>query len=93
MAELSYEKGDKVEAAAKVDELLAIVEKRKLQKNCFDLLYLLRAFLIGAKAKSGGASFFMLLKALNYAIRYGYPRFRALILLEMARLQVRNNIV
>lgn len=30
----------------------------------------------------------MLLKALNYAIRFGYPRFRALILLELARLQV-----
>lgn len=88
LAELSYEKGDKVEAATKIDDLLAIIEKRKLQKNQFDLLYLLRAYLIAAKVKSGGASFFMLLKALNYAIRFGYPRFRALILLELARLQV-----
>ncbi len=90
LAELSYEKGDKVEAASFVDSALTLICSHTTKDVNYNPQYILRAYLIGAKVKSGGASFFMLQKALTYAIRCGYPRFRALIQLELAELQVRK---
>ena len=88
MAELSLERGDKFETALHIDELIKLIDNDREMLNRPH--YLLRAYLIGARAKSGGAAFYMLRKALAYSIRFGYPRFRALILLELAKLQVRG---
>ena len=76
-----------METALRIDELIQLIDESE-QETLNRPYYLIRAYLIGAKAKSGGASFYMLRKALAYSIRFGYPRFRALIQLELAKLQV-----
>lgn len=88
LAELSLEKGDRTGAAKRIDDILSNHGDVNNSESDLSPHYLLRAYLIGARAKKGGAAFFMLRKALTYAIRYGYPRFKALIKLEIAKLQV-----
>lgn len=75
-----------METALQIDEVIHLIDSESEIVN--RPYYLLRAYLMGARAKSGAATFYMLRKALAYSIRYGYPRFRALIQLELAKLQV-----
>lgn len=93
LAELSLERGDKVEAVSQINELISFLGNDSEYEMNNRPYYLLRAYIIGARAKTGGSAFFMLRKALAYSLRYGYPRFRAIIQLEMAKLQVRLNTV
>lgn len=77
-----------MDTASQIDDLISLIENDDVHEMNNRPYYLLRAYIIGARAKTGGAAFFMLRKALTYSIRYGYPRFRALIQLELAKLQV-----
>lgn len=93
LAELSLERGDKVVAVSQINELLSFLGKDSEYEINNRPYYLLRAYIISARARTGGSAFFMLRKALAYSLRYGYPRFRAVIQLEMAKLQVRLNTI